>query len=282
MPDIPDPTTGADPDTHRGGHEPTLAERIAGITDWQPRPVGETDPERLQAVTRRLRSGSLAMSPRRAELTRLADASRLLTARLVGTNAPDRVITDAAALLEEVAALFEPYDQDMAYGFSETSTIGATPDPMFDHSPVLGVANPVAPPMALTEEDGVVVATVSMAKAYEGPPGCVHGGFVAALFDEVLGAAQSLSGAPGMTGTLKVRYEAPTPLDTELRFEGRLVGVERRKIFTEGVCYAGDTVTARAEGIFISLNPGRFLELIAERERAQDEQRTAAPGPGSA
>ena len=261
---------------------PTLAERIANITDWQPRPPEETDPERLAIVVQRLRSGSIALSSRRAVQKRLADASRLLTSRLAGTNAPDEVILDAAARLEAVAALFEGYDQDLAYGFSETSTTGSTPDPMFDHSPVLGIANPVAPPMALTEEDGVVVATVTMAKAYEGPPGCVHGGFVAALFDEVLGAAQSLSGAPGMTGTLKVRYEAPTPLETELRFEGRLVGVERRKIFTEGLCYANGSVTARAEGIFISLNPGRFLELIAERERAQEHQRTPEEdSPGS-
>lgn len=281
MPDTPDPARQPEPGP--GGaadpSEPTRAERIAALTDWQPRPADETDPARLEMVTRRLRSGSVALSPRRAELKRLADASRLLTARLVGTNAPDRVITDAAARLEEVAALFDGYDQDLSYGFSETSTTGATADPMFDHSPVLGIANPVAPPMALTEEDGVVVATVTMAKAYEGPPGCVHGGYVAALFDEVLGAAQSLSGAPGMTGTLKIRYEAPTPLETELRFEGRLVGVERRKIFTEGLCYAGGVVTARAEGIFISLNPGTFLELIAERERAQEGQRTEDPGP---
>lgn len=70
-----------------------------------------------------------------------------------------------------------------------------------------------------------------------------------------------------MTGTLTVRYESPTPLQTELRFEGRLVGVERRKIFTEGRCYAGDRLTATAKGTFIALNPGTFLDLIAERAR---------------
>jgi acyl-coenzyme A thioesterase PaaI-like protein len=96
---------------------------------------------------------------------------------------------------------------------------------------------------------------------------------VAAAFDEVLGATQSLSGAPGMTGTLSVRYEKPTPLQTDLRFEGRLVGVERRKIFVEGACYAGDVLTATAHGIFISMQPGTFLDLIAEREARQAEQR---------
>ena len=60
---------------------------------------------------------------------------------------------------------------------------------------------------------------VRFGSAYEGPPGHVHGGFVAAAFDEVLGYVQSLGGRPGMTGTLTVRYRSPTPLYTELRFE---------------------------------------------------------------
>ena len=76
-----------------------------------------------------------------------------------------------------------------------------------------------------------------------------------------------------MTGTLSVRYEKPTPLHVDLRFEGRLVGVERRKIFVEASCYAGDLLTATATGIFVSMLPGTFLDLIAEREARQAEQR---------
>jgi hypothetical protein len=55
--------------------------------------------------------------------------------------------------------------------------------------------------------------------------------------------------------------------------EGRLAGVERRKIFTEGTLYAGDRLTATAKGTFISMQPGRFLDLLAEREARQDEVR---------
>ena len=39
---------------------------------------------------------------------------------------------------------------------------------------------------------------MTFGSAYEGPPGCVHGGFVAAAFDEVLGFVQSLGGQPGL------------------------------------------------------------------------------------
>ena len=127
--------------------------------------------------------------------------------------------------------------------------------------------------MSIREEDGTIIAEVTFPQAYEGPPGCVHGGYVAAIFDELLGATQSLSGAPGMTGTLSVRYESPTPLKTPLRLVGKISGVERRKIFTEGSCFAGDRLTATAKGIFISIRPGQFLDLLAEREARSGEVR---------
>lgn len=236
--------------------------------------AGAVDPERLAIAATRLRAASHDdLSPRRQRLKDLADASRLLIDRLVATDAPDDVIEAATADVTNAAERFTGHHQGTLYGFSEMANAGGRLDPLFDHSPLMGIANPLAPPMDIREVDGVVVAIATFGQAYEGPPGCVHGGYVAAAFDEVLGATQALSGAPGMTGTLTIRYESPTPLQVALRYEGRLVGVERRKIFTEGVCYAGDRLTATAKGTFISVRPGRFLDLLAEREARQDGQR---------
>ena len=82
----------------------------------------------------------------------------------------------------------------------------------------------------------------------------MHGGFVAAALDELLGMAQSLSGKAGMTGTLTVRYRKPTPLHTDLTLTARVEKVEGRKIFTSGEVRAGDMLCAEAEGIFISVD----------------------------
>ena len=246
----------------------------ADTEPYLPRMTGEADAARLEMVTQRLRAASHGeLSPRRARLKDLADATRLLVDRLVATEAPDEVIEAAIADVRAAAARFEGYHQGSLYGFSEMANAGGRPDPLYDHSPLIGIANPLAPPMRITEVDGAIVATATFGQAYEGPPGCVHGGYVAAAFDELLGAAQALSGAPGMTGTLSIRYESPTPLNTELRYEGRLTGVERRKIFAEGECWAGDRLTAKAHGIFISMQPGGFLDLLAEREARQEAQR---------
>jgi acyl-coenzyme A thioesterase PaaI-like protein len=245
--------------------------------EYLPKMSAEADPERIHVVTKRLKAAAAIddehLSPRRRALRNLADATRRLVDRLVATDAPDDVVIAATAEVDAAAERFAGYHQGSLYGFSEMANAGKREDPLYDHSPLIGIANPLAPPMTIAEEDGVIVAEVVFGQAYEGPPGCVHGGYVAAAFDELLGATQSLSGAPGMTGTLSIRYESPTPLHQVLRFEGRLVGVERRKIFTEGTCYAGDRVTATAQGLFISMQPGQFLDLLAQREAAQDDLR---------
>ncbi len=221
----------------------------------------KTDP-----MSDRLRAGMHAdFTPRRAELRRLADAARLIIERLVATDAPDEVIARATTDLEAAAERFAGYRQGSLYGFAETANAGDL-SAMFDHSPFIGSANPLAPPITLEVVDGRLLGRVVFGSAYEGPPGCVHGGYVAGAFDEFLGATQSLSGAPGMTGTLSIRYERPTPLHAELRLEGELDHIERRKIYCIGRMFAGDTLTATAQGIFISMKGNQFQDLMSDRE----------------
>jgi acyl-CoA thioesterase FadM len=93
---------------------------------------------------------------------------------------------------------------------------------------------------------------------------------VAAAFDEALGMAQAMTGQPGMTGTLTVRYRRPTPLHTELHFRARVERVEGRKIFAAGTLHAGEVLCAEAEGVFITVDFERF--------RAEVERRAAGKG----
>lgn len=210
-------------------------------------------------------------SPRRAELHRLADAVRGVLHDLVQTSAPLDVITGAADDMERIAAHFEEHPNASIYeGFAESANAGE-PFAFFDHSPMLGRANPLAPPIELWLEDGRMHGRATFGGAYEGPPGCVHGGFIAAAFDEVLGSTQSLSGSPGMTGRLTVHYRSPTPLRTELRFEGALERVDGRKIHTRGWLWAADVLCAEAEGLFISIDRARFAELKALRDERQGD-----------
>ena len=207
------------------------------------------------------------VSSRRVALRRVADATRELIEGLVGTDLDEATINETAARLEQIADAFDRNVPRSLYdGISESAMAGAEPDAFFDHSPMIGRANPLAPPINLEISDDLVVGRVRFGSAYEGPPGCVHGGYVACAFDEVLGAAQTFSGAPGMTGTLTIRYRKPTPLHADLRFEGRFDRKEGRKVFTSGLLYAGDLLTAEADGLFISIPAERFAELQALRD----------------
>ena len=206
------------------------------------------------------------------ERRRLARAMRTVIDRLVQIDAPEAELSAAADALERYAERLAAHPKSHRYdSWAETSPAGDVGG-FFDQSPLIGQANPLAPPITLSaDDDGVRVhGHVRFGAAYEGPPGCVHGGLIAAAFDEVLGFANSLSGNPGMTGTLTIIYRQPTPLHTELRFEARYDRTEGRKIFTTGELYAGDTLCAEAEGLFISVDRERFRLLYEERQRREE------------
>jgi len=206
-----------------------------------------------------------------AQKRRLASAMRVVIERLVTTDAPEEELGAAADALERYAARLAAHPRrTLPAGFAEAANAGDV-GAFFDYSPLIGRSNPLAPPMRLEFDGKVVRGTAVFGSAFEGPPGHVHGGFVAAAFDEVLGFAQSTTGSPGMTGTLTIRYRKPTPLHTELRFEASVVRVEGRKIFAEGRLYAGAALCAEADGIFISVDFSRMRALVGERQRAGDE-----------
>jgi acyl-coenzyme A thioesterase PaaI-like protein len=206
---------------------------------------------------------------RRAEVRRLADALRNVIERFVATTAPLDVFHGVADELEAIADRLGAYPQDHLYmGFAEAANAGDSEGP-FDNSPLMGLSNPLAPPMLLEIESDRVVGTVTCGSAYEGPPGHVHGGYVAAMFDELLGLAQSLSGLHGMTGRLTIHYRKPTPLHTPLRLEGKLDRADGRKIICTGWLYAGDVLCAEAEGLFITVDFSKLEKMIQEREAAR-------------
>jgi acyl-coenzyme A thioesterase PaaI-like protein len=205
-------------------------------------------------------------SPRRVELHRMGDGLRAIIHRLHSSGAPDAELAAVADELERLAARLQAFPGGSVYeGYHEATLAGSGPAGHFDHSPMLGRANPLAPPIRLMAEGDVMVGSATFGSAYEGPPGCVHGGYVAAAFDEVLGAAQSLGGQPGMTGRLTISYRSPTPLNAELSFAGRVVKIEGRKTFTEGTLHAGERLCAEAEGLFIAIDLAKMTELHQQR-----------------
>lgn len=203
---------------------------------------------------------------------RLAAAMRLVIERLVPSNAPEDELRRAAEGLERYADALKSHPRlRRAAGHAESANAGDV-GAFFDQSPLIGLANPLAPPIVIGKTGPQsAAARVRFGSAYEGPPASVHGGYVAAAFDEVLGYVQSLSGRGGFTGTLTVRYRNPTPLHTDLYFEASIVRIEGRKIYTEGRLYAGDLLTAEGEAIFITVHESKHAALMKKRDALEAE-----------
>lgn len=226
-------------------------------------PVDQTFLEHLtQELPRVLETNE----PRHRAARALGDTVRTVIERMTATGAPAEVLEEANVKMAEVAEVLGRYQGRRSYeGVAEASGLGHD-RAFFDWSPLFGRSNPLAPPIDVSVEGGTVVGTATFGVAYEGPPGCVHGGLIAASFDEVLGLTQSLSGRMGMTGTLTVRYRRPTPLYTELRFEGRLESVNGRKVVTTATLSANGNLTAEATGLFITISPEKFGALAPQRD----------------
>jgi len=202
---------------------------------------------------------------------RLAAAIRELMDCICATDASDEELADATEHIEARARRFATQPRMLnPPGVAEMALAGGM-EIFHDRSPLTGLSNPMAPPLELEPdaEAGEVRGAVNFGNAYEGAPGCVHGGFLAAAFDEALGMACIFSDSPGMTGEITIRYLKPTPTKTPLRIEARLDRIERRKIYTSGEILAGDVVTARATGLFISITRDRFADLREEQVRRE-------------
>ena len=141
-----------------------------------------------------------------------------------------------------------------------TGGLGAQSGPqgtLLERSGVSGRSNPLAPPVQWTVTEAGTRGAAVYSPAYEGPVGHVHGGFVAAAFDDLMGAAQVASGRAGYTGTLTVRMVRPTPLGRRIDYEAHVDRVEGRKIFVDATSSCAGELLAQASILFVAPKDGR-------------------------
>ncbi|MCD0448484.1 PaaI family thioesterase [Actinocorallia sp. API 0066] len=183
----------------------------------------------------------------------LADEVRALIDAVVFTDAPDADLEEAAAALRALTERLNAARLPAPPMSADHGMLGQL------GNPVTGVVNPVAPPIPFeVQEDGSVTADFTLGDVYEGPPGYVHGGISAAVFDQLLGMVAASSGTPGMTATLDLRYRRPTPLNTPLRLEARVARREGRKTWVEGTITTPDgRTTVESTAMFIT--PRHFI-----------------------
>jgi hypothetical protein len=184
------------------------------------------------------------------ECRRLIDHIALLDAEQTGAAELDQLVEQARDLADRLESM------PSLRRFGGLAVSGPEDAALLERSGISGRSNPLAPPLHLEMTDGVTRGHAVYTTAYEGPPGCLHGGFVAAAFDDMMGFAQMASGFAGFTGTLTVKMRRPTPLYRRIDFESGLDRIDGRKIFCWGKSWDGDTLLCEATILFIAPRGG--------------------------
>lgn len=135
-----------------------------------------------------------------------------------------------------------------------------------DHSRDIGAFNPSFPEYGITVAGDRAVGTVTFPLVFEGPPGVVHGGFLALFFDCVAQHHNCDAGVAGKTTSLTVRFRRPTPILTALRFDLSRV-VEDGRIRSTARLLRGDTVLCEADIAAIAGDRADLPEVSPRRTR---------------
>jgi len=96
----------------------------------------------------------------------------------------------------------------------------------------------------------------------QGPPGHAHGGSIAAVLDEALGAAAWAAGHPVLVASLAVDFRRMVPLGTDAIFEAWIERTEGRKIHTRVRLTDGQgSVLAEGRAICVTLSEEHVAAL---------------------
>jgi acyl-coenzyme A thioesterase PaaI-like protein len=188
-----------------------------------------------------------------------AAALRALNHAFAAHDPGDDLLASIAETAKELALLLDeaPRRDRLALMRSsqEGSILGGNG---FEDRAVGGWSNPTGVELEVRFNDDEVIADVVLRRAFEGAPGRAHGGIVAAVFDDVTGFVIGRLQEPAFTGELTVRYLAGVPVDEPLEIRARLDRRERRKLFISAELRTSDTVLARCQAIYVTVDLSRF------------------------
>jgi acyl-coenzyme A thioesterase PaaI-like protein len=112
-------------------------------------------------------------------------------------------------------------------------------------------------------EDLSVTAELQVREAHQGAPGLIHGGVLAAAFDETFGALNAFVGEASVTGQLNTSYRKPVPVGSTLHLWARLEGREGRKLWmraTGRLDGPDGPLAAEASALFLIVPPSHFVD----------------------
>jgi hypothetical protein len=138
-----------------------------------------------------------------------------------------------------------------------------------DHATDIGAFNPCFPEYRFDHLDAeTAIGQATFPLVYEGPPGLVHGGFLAVFFDCVIQHQNCLVGLSGKTRSLNVAFRRPAPVLTDLRFDITRSEVERG-IMSTARLLLDDEVLCIGEVNTLAQTPDKLAGFRFGKRRAE-------------
>ena len=190
---------------------------------------------------------------------RLAAATRALNEKLVSTDINPELAAALTEKIEDLTAELSRAEQvDGLVDMAKRGERGTIDNVMGELVAMAGRSHPCSPDLVWQEEPNRITGTVTFGQAFEGPPGHVHGGWVAGVLDHLMGMTHVRTGYPGMTGGLSVRYLKPTPLNQVIQVSAEARELDDKRTEVKAAMRCGDSTTATAEAIFVRVDRAKF------------------------
>ena len=193
---------------------------------------------------------------------RLAAAVRRLNRLCLATDTPEPVLNAFCDDVEGIVAQLEAQPAHTSQDAFRSGRYFQNPAPYADRGVLVGWSNPLSPPMKMEWTAPTAVGTVCFDHCHAGIPGMLHGGIVAACFDQVCGYAVVNEGMGAITTELEVRYVRPTPVGQVLRFEAHKVSADDKGMELKGRCLVDGEVTSVCRARFTRVSPEKMLQMI--------------------
>jgi hypothetical protein len=196
-----------------------------------------------------------------------ASALRHLAGQLLSLEHPHPAVD---AMLEQLGE----WQKELAGAVAPDATprVGAdgadTQRVYLSHAFDIGAFNPCFPTYEFDHIDADrAEGTVTFPVVYEGPPGLVHGGFLAVFFDCVIQHQNCATELSGKTRSLNVKFRRPTPILTELRFDIVREQADRCVTSTSRLSL-DDEVLCIGEATTLALSPDKLTGFNFGKRRA--------------
>ena len=192
-----------------------------------------------------------------AQTVAAAGALRRLAGQLLSLEHPHPAV-------DELLAQVDVWQKELAGAVAPDATPrigddGADSQRVYlSHAFDIGGFNPCFPEYEFDRIDSdTAEGRVTFPVVYEGPPGLVHGGFLAVFFDCVIQHQNCATELSGKTRSLTVKFRRPTPILTELSFDIVREQVDRGVTSTARLSLDGE-VLCIGEATTLALSPDKL------------------------